>query len=160
MRKKEAAEFLGISVKSLERYTQKKRVGVSYVRGKTGNEADYDNAELERFKQELSQTSYIPAVVKDGQHGQAETSLAIIPKLVNEDGSSKIISLLESMVKYQKESIAGEKLTLSLAEAATLAGLSKNYLKKAIDGGELKAAKRGKGWNIKRTDLEEWVEGL
>ncbi len=53
-----------------------------------------------------------------------------------------------------------EKLTLSLADASLLAGLSENWLRKAIKEDKLRAAKRGRGWNIKRVDLEAYVRKL
>jgi len=52
------------------------------------------------------------------------------------------------------------KLMLSLPEAATLSGLSRNHLREAIRNGELKSRKMGRGWRIKRADLESYVEGL
>jgi excisionase family DNA binding protein len=169
MRKKEAAEFLGISIKSLERYTQKKRLGVSYVKGKNGNEADYDQVELEKFKEELNKTTYVPSISvhneKDLENGSAKPSSTLItlPSLTIEEGSARVLSLLETIVSKQKENSLveiGQKLTLSLAEASRLAGLSIGYLKAAIKEGSLKASKRGKGWNIKREDLEVWVKSL
>lgn len=53
MNKKEAAEFLGLSVKSLERYTTQKRITVNYIKGVHGKEADYSQEELERLKTEI-----------------------------------------------------------------------------------------------------------
>ena len=52
------------------------------------------------------------------------------------------------------------KLMLSLSEAAALSGLSRNHLREAIRDGELKSRKMGRGWRIKRADLESYVEGL
>lgn len=163
MNKKQAAEFLGLSVKSLERYTAQKRITVSYIKGSHGKEADYNQEELERLKIEIA-TNSLPDVAPAME--QLPTSLVTTkptsPTILSEDGNIKLISLLETIVKHQvKASVStGEKLTLSLLEAAQLAGLSRGYLRKAIETGELKAAKRGKGWNIKRSDLEMWVEGL
>jgi excisionase family DNA binding protein len=54
-----------------------------------------------------------------------------------------------------------DKLTLSLAEAAALAGYSKEFLREAIKGKHLKAARgRTRGYNIKRADLLAWIDGL
>ena len=47
MNKKEAAEFLGISVRPLERYVQQGRISVRYEKGKTRPTANFDPAELE-----------------------------------------------------------------------------------------------------------------
>jgi excisionase family DNA binding protein len=47
-----------------------------------------------------------------------------------------------------------------LAEAQALTGLSRNVLRTAIDAGELKAKQIGRGWKIKKTDLESYIEKL
>ena len=52
------------------------------------------------------------------------------------------------------------KLTLCLPEAAALSGLSRNYLRQAIKEGNLKSRKIGRGWRIKRADLEAYVRKL
>lgn len=62
MNKKEAANFLGVSVRALERYVQQGRISVRYEKGKTRPTANFDTAELETFKTELNQPSYKPAV--------------------------------------------------------------------------------------------------
>jgi excisionase family DNA binding protein len=52
------------------------------------------------------------------------------------------------------------KLTLSLEEAAALAGLPKDFLEQAIEEGDLKVVKRDGKLSIKRKDLEQFVEKL
>lgn len=51
--KDEAAQFLGVSSRALERYTASGRVAVGYAPGKTRSVAVYERAELERLKSEL-----------------------------------------------------------------------------------------------------------
>jgi excisionase family DNA binding protein len=53
-----------------------------------------------------------------------------------------------------------EKLTLSLAEASQLSGLSRNHLRQAIEEKKLKARIIGRGWRVKREDLEVYVKKL
>jgi excisionase family DNA binding protein len=50
------------------------------------------------------------------------------------------------------------KLTLSIIEAAALAGLSANHLREAIKAGKLKAKIVGRGWKIRPEDLRVYVE--
>ncbi len=50
MNKKEAAEYLGVSTRAIERYTQKGKLGVKYSGGKTRPLAIYDKGELDRLK--------------------------------------------------------------------------------------------------------------
>lgn len=52
------------------------------------------------------------------------------------------------------------KLTLSLPESAALSGLSRTHLRQAIRDGALKARKMGRGWRVKRADLETYVRKL
>lgn len=53
LNKKEAAEFLNISIRSLERYQTQGLITVEYKRGKQGQEAVYIKSELERLRKEL-----------------------------------------------------------------------------------------------------------
>jgi len=53
-----------------------------------------------------------------------------------------------------------DKLTLTLTEATLLSGLSRGYLRQAIHAGKLKARIIGKGWRVKRADLDSYVKKL
>lgn len=64
MTKAEAAEYMGISERSLERYTKDNRIGVRYEKGKTKPVPAYDQSELDRFKSELEKPVHKPAVQK------------------------------------------------------------------------------------------------
>jgi excisionase family DNA binding protein len=55
---------------------------------------------------------------------------------------------------------AAHKLLLSLPEAAALSGLSRNHLRQAIKDRSLKSRKIGRGWRIKRADLDAYVRKL
>ncbi len=52
------------------------------------------------------------------------------------------------------------KLTLSLAEASALSGISRQRLRAAIKDGTLIAQIIGRGYRVKRTDLEDYVDSL
>jgi excisionase family DNA binding protein len=52
------------------------------------------------------------------------------------------------------------KLTLSLMEASQLSGLSRGHLREAIEEKKLKARIIGRGWRVKRDDLEAYVKKL
>jgi len=53
-----------------------------------------------------------------------------------------------------------DKLTLSLTEAALLSGLSRNHLRQAIEDKKLRARIIGRGWRVKREDLDAYVKKL
>jgi excisionase family DNA binding protein len=64
MNKEEAAQFLGVSVRALERYTNQGRVSVRYERGKTRSVAIYESADLEVLKADLERPTLRPATVE------------------------------------------------------------------------------------------------
>ena len=53
-----------------------------------------------------------------------------------------------------------DKLTLSLIKASQLSGLSRGHLRQAIEAKKLKARIIGKGWRVKRSDLDAYVQKL
>ena len=50
--KKEAAEYLGISSRTLERHVKDGKIGVRYQPGATNDVAMFDEQDLENFKNE------------------------------------------------------------------------------------------------------------
>jgi excisionase family DNA binding protein len=49
---------------------------------------------------------------------------------------------------------------LTLPEASTLSNLSRGHLRDAIRGGRLKAKIIGRGWRVKRADLDLYIRTL
>ena len=176
MNKQEAADYLGVSVRALERYVQQGRISVKYEKGKTRPTANFDPKELETFKTELEQPTIKPAfesrqlateqqpqqgnltyqsgemarfdeVSEFGEIGVIEKLSGIIETLLRKDDSQPLVPI-------------ADKLLLTIAEVQSLTGLSREVLKDAIASGELKAKVIGKGWRVKRTDLQEYVDKL
>ena len=59
MDKKQASEFLGVSTRAIERYAAKGKINVTYTKNKTGQAlAEFNDADLERLKEELQQAPY------------------------------------------------------------------------------------------------------
>lgn len=159
--KKEAAEYLGISTRMLENYATKGRLSVRKERGATGDIAIYDDKELRQLRAELdAKRAPRPSIVRESGEASAmvRASGSDVSGLVPGGFFVQLVAALAS----NKAPILqlGDKLTLTLAEAAALAGLSKDFLSKAIHAKKLKAAKRGRGWNIKKDDLEDYVRKL
>ncbi|WP_414552798.1 helix-turn-helix domain-containing protein [Anabaena sp. CCY 0017] len=164
MNKQEAADFLGVSVRALERYVQQGRISVKYEKGKTRPTANFDSSELEAFKEELNQPTVKPAfesrqIATEHQPGTE--------KLVKTSGEIGVIDKLSSIIEgllstndNQPKVPVADKLLLSMAEAQALTGLSREFLKDAIAASELKAKVIGKGWRIKRSDLDEYINQL
>jgi excisionase family DNA binding protein len=164
LNKEEAASFLGVSVRALQRYAAQGKLSVTYTRGARGQVAQFNEEDLQAFKQQLSQPAYPqrPAFAasydKLGPQAVAPvTASGLVPAALGE----RLITALEKLQPNGHVTISlGDKLTLSLKEAALLAGLSRSFLLDAIHSKKLKAAKRGRGWNIKRADLEMYIRKL
>jgi excisionase family DNA binding protein len=160
MNKKEAANYLEISVRTLQRYTAQGKISARYNPIKTGAEADYDEEELGRFKSELESRTYavrpaaVPALPVE------QTALAPVATQINTIGE-RLINALEAIKPATPSLVAIEhKIILSVDEAAALTSLSRNFLLKAIKEGKLKAQIMGRGWRIKRADLDAYVKKI
>ncbi len=69
-------------------------------------------------------------------------------------------ALITSLLQRVPAVAVENKLTLNLAEAAQLSGLSRQHLREAIRGKKLKAKIIGRGWRMKRSDLESYIQKL
>lgn len=169
MNKQEAAEFLGISVRSLERYVNQGKIGTRYERGKTRPTVIFDKRELEEFKTKLERALIKPSVETTNpdkprqpdrnlpSHQESQPAQGAIAAL------NQISAALETVVERgnpQEISIVGSKILLDLKESQLITGLSRDRLRAAIKEGKLKAALIGRGWKIQRSDLERYVERL
>jgi excisionase family DNA binding protein len=146
MNKKEASDFLGVSTRLVEKYASEGRLGeVSYVRGKTGKQAEYSREAVEKLKAILE-----------------SPDTAIAPKMP--DARLFVASLVEAMTNREEVRSASvrvsEKLLLNVNDCRLLTGLSKKTLFQAIDDEKLKAKIIGRGYKVKRQDLDLFVESL
>ena len=169
LNKQQAAEFLGVTVRTLERYTQEGKIGGRYEKGKTRTVLVYDSEELRAFKTDLETKTYKPTVDstptnpdKDG----AELSRFVegTQQLHLLEGLNHLADVLKAIREEQEVDRLTvpihHKLTLSLAEASALSGISRQRLRAAIKDGTLEAHHIGKGYRVKRTDLEDYVDSL
>jgi len=167
--KKQAAQFLGVSPRTLERYTTQKKIGVSYKQGKTAAEAVYDEAELQRFKDALeSKTFPVRPAVEAEDSVQALVATARATGLTEAVGSFRadLFAALAALRPNGSNSPAAavvpiaDKVMLTVPDAAALTSLSSGHLKQAIHAGELKARIIGRGWKVKRADLDAYLKKL
>jgi excisionase family DNA binding protein len=163
MNKKETAERLNCSTRQVEKYASEGRLGeVTYVRGKTGKQADYSEEAVDKLKSELE--------APDHQLVATQSTAAV---LIAPQDRERFIAALEAIAASSEQTRTGlivasrpgvpieNKLSLTLAEAAQYSGYSKAVLSKAIHAGKLKAKKGlARGWNIKADDLKAWVKRL
>ncbi len=149
MNKTEAAQFLKVSPRTLQRLSQQGKISVAYKNSKTGAEADYDEEELRRYLEQQSSIIYKPA-------SQALTTIPQEALAIRND--DRLITILEAFRPPQKPTIPIEsKPLLKLHEAAALTGLSRQTLRTAIDNKKLKAQIQARAWRIKRADLDFYI---
>jgi excisionase family DNA binding protein len=177
MTKAEAAEYLGCSVRQLERYTSENRIGVRMEKGRTRPTPVYDEGELEAFKSSLERVVFRPAVQRlETLQNSTENAIA-----TQGDGGLSVMSQaganasqMEAFARFIVEAVQAQKpeasapslsdlsakLLLTLPEAQALTGLSRDVLRAAIDDGSLSARRIGRAFRIKRADLESYIEIL
>jgi excisionase family DNA binding protein len=161
MDKEAAAEFLGVSTRTLQRYTTQGKITVAYKHGKTGAEADYDESELKRFKDQQENVIYQPAHSAAAGEGQ---SLALAP--IQREGAAlagaaaAAAAILERLQPSKAHVPVESKPLLKIDEASILTGLSRQILRDAIEANKLKAKIVGRAWRIKRDDLDQFLKKL
>jgi excisionase family DNA binding protein len=146
MNKKEVSEFLSVSTRIVEKYASEGRLGeVTYVRGKTGKQAEYDREAVENLKTMLE---------------SPDTSLATR----SPDArlfAAQLVEALTNREQPRSEAIrTSEKILLNLTDCRLLTGLSDANLRDAIHESRLKARVIGRGWKIKRQDLDKFINDL
>lgn len=169
LNKQQAAEFLGVNVRTLERYTQEGKIGGRYEKGKTRSVLVYDEEELQAFKAAQETKTYKPSVDSTPTNPDSdETALSkfveVSQPLHLMEGLNHLADVLKAIREEQEIDRLTvpihHKLTLSLAEASALAGISRGRLREAIKDGTLTAQVIGRGYRVKRTDLEDYIDSL
>jgi len=173
--KKEAAEYLKVSERAIARYAQQGKLSVKYVDGKNGKVAEYSIEELDLLKSDKNTDVYRPTAepmtTLDKENPDPCQGLSMVdkglPSISELSSQEKLIQAFEtiaSSLNNQKQindlNICEKKLLLTLEEVKLLTGLSKELLRTAIKEGKLKAKIIGKGWRIKRKDLEQYIDSL
>lgn len=153
---KEAADFLGISVRAIERHVKAKKIAVTYI----DNKRDFTEAELTRFKSQKQQPVHRPAIATT----QSDTALsqAVAPEYLSEglEYLEVVASASYAIACYYQFKHLRSQMLLSLSEAATVSRLSVNYLRANLITGNLKGKKLGRGWKIRPHDLEDFINDI
>lgn len=178
MNKKQAAQYLGFSVKNLERLMALRKIQFKYIPAKFGKTVDFDLQDLDNYKASLETSEIIISpVVSTNSKSISKVhpnSLANLSKhsFSKDNKDNLVITAKDLLTILQKISHSldiqnsqsfvplDKKLTLSLSEASLLAGLSISFLRNSIRLGHLKASKLSNAWNIKRSDLDLFVTSL
>jgi excisionase family DNA binding protein len=190
MNKKEVAAYLGLSEKTVERYKASGKLSARLRRvvggdGKTRKVLDFEQQDVERLRCELSGDIVYPNLT-DGQPqtntqtdtdiqtrtdresskntdlsriGQTPTDTDIQTQTTNpiEIISARFENVFEKNLEVFR---AGGKLLLDLKDCRLLTGLSNANLRDAIRSGKLAGRKIGRGFKIKRADLDKFIKNL
>ncbi len=173
--KQAAADYIGVSVRQLIRLTGKG--DVQHLAKRRDSEATrYSRAELDRYLGKIAPT--LSATVTDDTHDTDDiperngNSQALMRRgaesvtpvtfdtgdaLDTPEMRLRMLAAFEAMASPVRLT---DKLMLTLTEAALLAGLSRGHLRAAIGAGKLKAQIIGRGWRVKRPDLDRYVAKL
>ncbi len=156
MNKKEAANFLGVSTRLVARYVSQGRLKCTYVRGKTGREANYEQSDLDALKAELEEPTH-RAITTHEQSNDALVPQASTPQYL----TAGFQRLLEAVEIHRSKPTVHElaaKPLLTFKEAQVYTGLSEGILNDAIGAGRLKAEKVGYARRVKRSALDAYIE--
>lgn len=153
--KREAAELLGLSTRGIERAVRRGHLTVLYRDSKHGKKAWFSPPELERYKQ--LQEARGPVGFTSGIPGQPPGGPIV----------GTLIPMVEMKERRHRQPgpggnavPIGERLTLSVDDAAQLSGLPRSFILKSIHNDKLKAIRIGRSYHVKRSDLDRFVQEL
>jgi excisionase family DNA binding protein len=185
--KKQAAEYLGVTTRTLERHVKDGKFSVRYEPSQNGEIALFDPEELGNFREgkatvrvkpavESEQSSLMPKPPQNSQ-GQITHTPERSELLQTQQpesiplGIGTLIAPLGAWLGSLTRAIDNHgsritttelrsKLLLTLDEAQTITGLSREILQEAIKNGELPSKIMGKAYRIKTQDLERYIANL
>ncbi|MFY9226670.1 MAG: helix-turn-helix domain-containing protein [Blastocatellia bacterium] len=185
--KKEAAEILGVSEKTIQRLSRKDQIVTIYKKKYHGGYTAYfPLSDVERVKAARENNEELPTVkpsVFPPAEEPSQTSTIILDQpivaasvieLVEEPFRPLPITLeakeviKETKAAKTKESIktsisaveAAAKLILTVEEVSILTHLPEKELREELKKGRLRGLFKGHGWKVKRADLEEYVRSI
>jgi excisionase family DNA binding protein len=172
--KQEAADYLKVSVRTLLRLVDQGKLAHLSKR-RPADETIFDMEELDRYQRQLNDeaSSIVSGVVVPVTHGapsgnqalsRRDGSVTLTPVILGTGDALDTPAIQDRMLRAFEAMASpvrlSDKLTLSLTEAALLAGLSRGHLRFAIAEKKLKARIIGRGWRVKRSDLEAYITKL
>ena len=184
--KKQAAEYLGVTTRTLERHTKEGKLSVRYEQSQFGEIAMFDPEELENFKEGKQTTRIKPTIEPDqpksidrppnpqsqiARSPQTQTELFnpqqpettfIIAALMAPLGAlfGNLTRAIDNHGSRVSTTELRSKLLLTLDEAQVITGLSREILQEAIKKGELPSKMMGRAYRIKTQDLERYIADL
>jgi excisionase family DNA binding protein len=146
-----------LSIRSVERYINLANIKPAVKGSGRGKQAKFRRADVEKIK-----AAKLAAAEQREQQSTALTTtkpanvqlVAVVAQLAE---AAKTIGQTQ---KSQPRADVGSKIMLTLADAAELSSLSKDYLREAIKAGSLKGRIIGRGYKIKRAALDAYIKKL
>ena len=155
--KKEAAAFLGVSEKAIERYSNAGKLHKNVEEKEGGGFITYyDEKELEKLERAMKEKADQVSAPR-----QPDTTTALARRSATPD----LLALLTNAIGQNKSAPQvdiTEKNFLTIKEAAALSGLSVSHFEFAIKSRQLKAETipHVRGRRIKRTEFDMYVKKL
>jgi excisionase family DNA binding protein len=168
---KEAAEYLNISVKTLERKIAGGDISVAYVTGATGKQRTFERTELDRFKDaEAAKAETTSYVARPRVAASAVSSSQGLQRTGGGQGIEAFVSMITDALQANvaqgndharslSPADLAHKMTLSFKEASRLSGVPESHLRTAYADGALRGAKIGRGVRVTPDDVRKYVEG-
>jgi excisionase family DNA binding protein len=157
MNKEQAAQELKISVRSLQRLVQSKKISVIYKRGVSGKqEAIFNPEEIENYKRGRDAETIKPSVATTGDTALARSGVTTGDTAL----ARNVIETIFNVIGQKPTVAIADKPLLKLDEASALTGLSRHFLRQSIEDGKLKGRIIGRGFRVKRDDLNEFIKKL
>lgn len=164
MNKKEAAQYLNLSTRALERAVERGKVHVTYKKDRYGRVAVYDRSEIRRYKSQIENPPPQRRSDNPPEPVFPNTPHPVIPVTVpggsNELIFGRVVSLMDDSANVSPSVPVAEKLTLTLAEAAALSGLPEEFLGQSIRDKKLRSFELDGTERIKRADLDSFIKNL
>ena len=183
--KRQAAEYLEVTTRTLERHVKEGKLSVRYENSQYGEVAMFDSEELTAFKEGKQTTRIKPAVEPERAaqndkfiepQSQITRSTQTQHELYNPQsestyGIATLIAPLGALFNNLTRAIDNHssrvtatelrsKLLLTIDEAQIVTGLSREILIDAIKAEELPSKIMGKAYRIKTQDLESYIANL
>jgi excisionase family DNA binding protein len=162
--KKEAAEYLGISSRTLERHVKDGKIGVRYQPGATNDVAMFDEQDLQNFKNERQTPKVKPTVVQTSNELVDQQPTDLTDRTAQSSGGflAPLITPFRDFSErlFSFPFLLQGKILVTVNEAQVITGLSREILMTAIKSGELEAKIMGKAYRIKRKELERYIDEL
>lgn len=161
MNRKQAAEFLNVSEKTVSRYVASGKLPARYIEGKQGRELDLTETDLTALRDGAGQGR------QDATTAIVSPALApIVPAPVTPEPLSfeQLLRAIVAETGHARQdalsvSIA-DKTLLTLDEAAALTGVPRSALNRARIEGTLRARKIGRAFRVSRADAEAFALSL